>query len=152
MTKPTKITDIKRAWYLFDVEGKILGRVVSEIATTLMGKSKPYYVNSLDCGDNVVVINAEKVKVTGRKELQRMYFHHSGYPGGDRKETLMDLRKRKPEDIIKETILGMLPQNKLRDRIMTRLFVFKGPEHKYADKFNNQKPEVKSEAKTEKKV
>jgi large subunit ribosomal protein L13 len=157
MTKPTKISDIKRSWHLIDVGGKTLGRVVSSIATILMGKSKPYFVSNLDCGDYVVVTNAEKVKVTGRKELQRYYFRHSGYPGGDVKETLIDLRKRNPTDIIRLTILGMLPQNKLRDRMLTRLFIFKGSEHPYIDKFKSpavakavvgkQNSKVKSEEK-----
>ena len=135
MTIPTKLSDIKRSWHLFDVEGKILGRIASEIAKVLIGKSKPYFVSHLDCGDYVVVINAEKIKVTGRKETQKKYSRHSGYPGGYREETLMELRKRNPGDIIKFAVLGMLPQNKLRDRMLTRLFIFKGEEHPYKDKF-----------------
>ena len=135
MTIPTKLSDIKRSWHLFDVEGKILGRIASEIAKVLIGKSKPYFVSHLDCGDYVVVINAEKIKVTGRKETQKKYSRHSGYPGGYREETLMELRQRNPADIIKFAVLGMLPQNKLRDRMLTRLFIFKGEEHPYKDKF-----------------
>ena len=135
MTIPTKLSDIKRSWHLFDVEGKILGRIASEIAKVLIGKSKPYFVSHLDCGDYVVVINAEKIKVTGRKETQKKYSRHSGYPGGYREETLMELRKRNPGDIIKFAVLGMLPQNKLRDRMLTRLFIFEGEEHPYKDKF-----------------
>ena len=135
MTISTKLSDIKRSWHLFDVDGKTLGRISSEIATVLMGKSKPYFVSNLDCGDYVVVINAEKVKVTGNKELLKKYSRVSGYPGGYREEILMDLRKRNPTDIIKFAVMGMLPQNKLKDRMLTRLFVFKGSEHTYADKF-----------------
>lgn len=141
-TVSTKLSEIKRSWHLFDVDGKILGRIASEIATVLMGKSKPYFVSNLDCGDYVVVINAEKIKVTGKKELQKKYSRYSGYPGGYREETLMDLRKRNPTDIIRFAILGMLPQNKLQDRMLTRLFIFKGQEHTYADKFK-VKGEVK---------
>lgn len=137
-TVPTKLSDIKRSWHLFDVKGRILGRVASEIATVLIGKSKPYFVRSLDCGDYAVVINAEKIKVTGKKELQKKYSRHSGYPGGYREETLMELRKNNPTDIIKFAVLGMLPQNKLQDRMLTRLFIFKGAEHDYADKFKSQ--------------
>ena len=137
-TIPTKISDIKRSWHLFDVEGKILGRIASEIATVLMGKSKPYFVSNLDCGDYVVVINAKKVKVTGKKESQKKYSRHSGYPGGLREETLMELRKRNPTDIIRFAVLGMLPQNKLRDRMLTRLFIFKNAKHTYEDKFKSQ--------------
>ena len=134
-TTPTKLSDIKRSWHLFDVEGKVLGRIASEIAQVLIGKSKPYFVSNLDCGDYAVVINAKSVKVTGKKELQKKYSRHSGYPGGYREETLMELRKRNPTDIIKFAVLGMLPQNKLQDRMKTRLFIFKGAEHTYKDKF-----------------
>jgi len=135
ITKATKLSDIKHSWQLFDVEGKILGRIASEIAKVLMGKSKPYFVNNLDCGDYVVIVNAAKIKVSGKKELQKKYYRHSGYPGGYREETLIDLRKRNPTDIIKFAISGMLPQNKLKDRMLTRLFIFKGSEHPYKDKF-----------------
>jgi large subunit ribosomal protein L13 len=151
MTKSTKLSDIKRSWRLFDVDGKILGRVASEIATVLMGKSKPYFVSNLDCGDYVVVINAATVKVTGNKELLHKYSRHSGYPGGYKEESLMDLRKRNPVDIIRYAVLGMLPQNKLQDRMLTRLFIFKGAEHTYKDKFKIKSPSVKAEAKTEEK-
>jgi len=145
MTTPTKLSNIKRIWHLFDVQDKILGRVASEIATVLMGKSKPYFVGNLDCGDYVVVINAADIKVSGKKELKKKYFRHSGYPGGSREENLMDLRNRKPEDIIRFAISGMLPQNKLRDRMLTRLFIFKGEEHTYEDKFKNQNSKGKGE-------
>ena len=134
-TVSTKLSDIKRSWHLFDVEGKILGRIASEIAKVLIGKSKPYFVSNLDCGDYVVVINAEKIKVTGKKETQKRYSRHSGYPGGYREETLMELRKRNPTDIIRFAVLGMLPQNKLQDRMLTRLFIFAGANHTYKDKF-----------------
>jgi large subunit ribosomal protein L13 len=145
MTKSTKLKDIKRAWHLFDVNGKILGRVASEISTVLMGKSKPYFVSNLDCGDYAVVINAQKVKVSGNKELLKKYSRHSGYPGGHREETLVDLRERKPEDIIRFAVLGMLPQNKLQDRMLTRLFIFKGAEHTYGDKFKVKSEKLKVE-------
>jgi large subunit ribosomal protein L13 len=147
MTKSTKLSDIKRTWHLFDVGGKTLGRVSSEIATVLMGKSKPYFVSSLDCGDYVVVINAEKIKVSGNKELLKKYSRFSGYPGGYKEEKLMDLRKRNPTDIVKFAIMGMLPQNKLLDRMLTRLFIFKGAEHTYGDKFKSNKLEAKAEEK-----
>lgn len=146
-TIPTKLSDIKRSWHLFDVQGKVLGRIASEIATVLMGKSKPYFVSNLDCGDYVVVINAKDIKTTGKKELQKKYSRHSGYPGGLREETLMDLRQRNPQDIIKFAVLGMLPQNKLRDRMLARLYIFKGQEHTYADKFKSQNSKVKGEVK-----
>ncbi len=136
-TKSTKTADIKRSWHLVDVNGKILGRISSEIAKLLMGKSKPYYVRNLDCGDYVVVINASGVKVTGKKETDKKYYRHSGYPGGFRIQTLKELRESKPEEIIRHSVKGMLPQNKLRDRMLTRLFVYKDESHPYTDKLNN---------------
>lgn len=135
-TKPTKAADIKRSWQLVDVGGKILGRISSEITKLLMGKSKPYYVRNLDCGDYVVVINAKDIKVTGKKETDKKYYRHSGYPGGLRVETLKELRESKPEEIIRHAVKGMLPQNKLRDRMLTRLFVYKDKIHPYTDKLN----------------
>ncbi len=134
-TVPTKLSDVKRAWHLIDIKGKILGRIASNISGLLMGKQKPYFVRHLDVGDYVVVINAKDVKVTGKKEILKKYYRASGYPGGLRVEALGDLRQRKPEEIIRHAVSGMLPQNKLRDRMMGRLFVFAGEEHKYKDKF-----------------
>jgi large subunit ribosomal protein L13 len=143
LTRSTRLSEIKRSWHLIDVKGKILGRIASEISTILMGKSKAYFVNNLDCGDYVVVINAAEIKVTGKKESQKKYFRHTGYPGGAKIESFLELKERKPEDIMRFAVSGMLPQNKLKDRMLTRLFIFKGPEHTYQDKFK---------AKIEKKV
>ncbi len=139
ITTATKAADIKRVWHMIDVKDKVLGRVSTEIAHHLMGKRKPNFVRNLDCGDYVVVINAKEVKVTGKKEDQKNYYRHSGYPGGFRQETLKELRGRRPEQIITHAVKGMLPQNKLRDRMLKRLFVFAGEEHKYGDKIKNQK-------------
>lgn len=136
MTKATKAKDIKRSWHLVDVNGKILGRISSGIAALLMGKSKPYYVRNLDCGDYVVAINASGVKVTGKKETDKKYYRHSGYPGGLKVKTIKEIRKAKPEEIIRHAVRGMLPQNKLRDRMLTRLFVYKDKSHPYTDKLN----------------
>ena len=136
MTKATKASDIKRSWHLVEVNGEILGRISSEIAKLLAGKSKPYYVRNLDCGDYVVVINASSVKVTGKKETDKKYYRHSGYPGGLRVEALRELRESKPEEIIRHAVKGMLPQNKLRDRMLTRLFVYRDEIHPYTDKLN----------------
>jgi large subunit ribosomal protein L13 len=105
----------------------------------LTGKSKPYFVRNLDCGDYVVVINAKQVKVTGKKESLKTYYRHSGYPGGFKAEKLSDLRQRRPGEIIKSAVKGMLPQNRLRDKMLNRLFIFSGEEHKYQDKFKIQK-------------
>ncbi len=134
--KATKAKEIKRDWHLIDIGGKTLGRISTEIANLLMGKSKPYFVKNLDCGDFVIVINSKKVKVTGNKESKKLYRRHSGYPGGFKEETLGELRARKSDDIIKHAVSGMLPQNKLRDQMMNRLKVFEGTEHSYQDKFN----------------
>jgi large subunit ribosomal protein L13 len=137
ITKATKISDIKRSWHHVDVKDKTLGRVATEIALLLMGKGKSNFVRNLDCGDFVVVTNAQFVKVTGKKEEKKNYYRHSGYPGGFRSETLKELRSRKPEDIILHAVKGMLPDNRLKDKMLARLFVFAGEEHKYQDKFTN---------------
>lgn len=136
--KATSIKEVKREWYLIDVDGQTLGRISTNIANLLMGKSKPYFVRNLDCGDFVVVINARNIKVTGNKETQKNYYRHSGYPGGLKSETLSELRARKPEDIISHAVSGMLPQNRLRDPMLSRLRVFGGSEHEYTDKFSKK--------------
>lgn len=135
MTTATKATDIKRNWHHIDVKDKTLGRVASEIAQLLMGKGKAYFVRNLDCGDYVVVTNADAVAVTGNKEVQKKYNRHSMYPGGFKSESLKELRARRPEEVIRHAVKGMLPQNKLRDKMLKRLFVFTGEEHSYQDKF-----------------
>lgn len=134
LTQPTKASDITREWHLIDVKGQTLGRIATQIAELLMGKSKPYFVRNLDLGDYVIVVNAKEVVVTGNKEKQKNYYRHSGYPGGFRQETLRELRSRKPEEIIMHAVKGMLPQNKLRDKMLTRLRVFAQAEHTYTDK------------------
>jgi large subunit ribosomal protein L13 len=138
----TKAKDIKREWHLIDLDGKTLGRVSTEIAELLMGKGKPYFVRNLDCGDFVVAINAGKIKVTGNKEDKKIYYRHSGFPGGFKQEKLGDLRIRKPEEIIKHAVKGMLPQNKLRDKMLLRLKLYEGAEHEYEQNF---KKEMKGE-------
>lgn len=138
-TQSTKIGDVKRDWHLIDLKDETLGRVATKIALLLMGKKKPYFVRNLDCGDFVVIINAKHVKVTGKKELNKSYARHSGYPGGFKSETLRELRARKPEDIIMHAVKGMLPDNRLKARMLTRLFVFSEAEHKYQDKFKIEK-------------
>ena len=135
ITAPTKASDIKREWHLFDAEGKTLGRLATEIATILMGKRKPYFVRNQDCGDYVVVVNAKSVAVTGKKEEQKTYARHSMYPGGFKSETLRELRQRKPEEIIRHAVKGMLPDNKLRATMLKRLYISTGAEHKYGEKF-----------------
>ena len=115
-----------------------MGRISTNIAGLLMGKSKPYFVRNLDVGDFVVVVNAKNVKVTGNKETKKIYSRHSGYPGGFKQERLIDLRARKPEDIIIHSVSGMLPQNRLKSLMLNRLKVFSGVEHSYAEKFSKK--------------
>ncbi|HVT01563.1 MAG TPA: 50S ribosomal protein L13 [Patescibacteria group bacterium] len=134
ITKPTKTAEISRAWHLIDVKGKTLGRVSTEIAQLLMGKSKPYFAKNLDCGDYVVVINAKEVAVTGKKEREKVYTRYSGYPGGLRSTPLMEMRDQKPEEIVRHAVSGMIPKNKLRASMLKRLYVSAGTEHKFADK------------------
>ncbi|MEK7186539.1 MAG: 50S ribosomal protein L13 [Patescibacteria group bacterium] len=133
-TEATKASQIKRDWHLINLKDKILGRESVAIAHFLMGKSKPYFVRNLDCGDNVVVVNAKFVKVTGKKETDKKYYRHSGYPGGFKVRTFKELMETKPEEIIRHAVRGMLPQTRLRDRMLTRLFVFEDDNHPYADK------------------
>ncbi len=135
-TKSTKIKDVKREWVLFDVKDQILGRTASDIALVLMGKNKANFVRNLDLGDYVVVINAKEVKVTGNKETLKKYYRHSGYPGGFRMDTYKELKTRNPEEIIRHAVAGMLPQNKLKAKMLKRLYIFKEAEHTYGDKFN----------------
>ena len=135
MATATKQSDIQRTWHMIDLKGKTVGRSATQIAGFLMGKAKPNFVRNLDCGDYVVVVNAKYVTVSGKKEEKKEYFRYSGYPGGLRSETLGQLRERKPEEIIKHAVKGMLPQNKLRDRMLKRLLVFAEENHIYQDKF-----------------
>lgn len=134
--KTTKFSDVKREWHLLDAGENILGRMAQTIALLLTGKNKPYFVRNLDCGDYVVVLNASKIKVTGKKEEQKTYQNFSGFPGGLKIKSLKQLRESNPEKIIEEAVRGMLPNNKLRDRMMTRLYIFSGAEHPYKSKFD----------------
>lgn len=134
-TKPTKTKDIARNWHLFDVRGQVLGRMATQIAHSLMGKVKPYFVRHLDCGDNVVVINAAHVVVTGKKETEKLYTRYSGYPGGLKSKVLWQVRKEKPTLLIRHAVYGMLPKNKLRARLITRLWVYPESDHPYQSKF-----------------
>ena len=136
ITQPTKLTDIKRNWHLIDAKEKILGRVSTDIAKLLMGKTKTYFAKNMDCGDYVVVINAKKVKVSGNKETQKLYRHHTGYPGGLKSATLSELRSKNPERIIKHAVKGMLPKNKLQAKMLKRLYIFAEDNHLYKDKFS----------------
>lgn len=141
LTTPTKLKDIKRDWHLVDLQNKILGRAATSISQLLMGKSKPYFVPHLDCGDYVVVVNAAKVAVTGKKHQQKMYMRYSGYPGGLKKKSFAQVLAEDPARIIREAVTGMLPQNKLKDSMLKRLYIFADESHPYRDKLKNLKTE-----------
>ena len=130
MPKPQKRSEdkVERSWYLFDAKDQILGRLATKIARLLIGKEKTDWVPYLDQGDYVVVKNAARIEVTGKKETQKRYFRYSGYPSGLKSENLGELRKRRPQEIIRHAVLGMLPKNKLGSRMITRLFVYPGEE------------------------
>ncbi len=130
--------DVTREWFLVDATGKTLGRLATEIAKILMGKHKPTYTPHVDGGDFVVVVNAEKIFVTGKKLEKKIYYKHTLYPGGLKKTTLKEMLEKKPEEVIKLAVRGMLPKNKLRDRRMKRLKVYAGPEHPHSAQ--NPKP------------
>ena len=133
-----KPSEIERKWYVLDAEGKTLGRLASEAASILRGKKKPTYTPFLDCGDYVIVINAEKVQVTGKKAKEKIYKHHTGYPGGLRETTYEKLQAKDPEEIIRHAVKGMMPKGPLGRQMYKKLKVYAGPEHKHAA----QKPEV----------
>ncbi len=121
--------DIQREWFVVDAQGQTLGRLASQIAQVLRGKNKPTFTPYLDMGDFVVVINADKIHVTGRKMDQKMYYRHSGYMGGLKERNLREQLQRHPEDVIKLAVKGMLPRNRLSRQIIKKLKVYAGPEH-----------------------
>ena len=129
---------IDRKWYVVDATGMTLGRLASEVAKILRGKNKPIFTPHLDMGDYVIVINAEKVSVTGKKLDQKVYYHHSGYVGGLKEVTLKEMMKKKPEHVVELAVKGMLPKGPLGRQMYRKLFVYAGPEHKHAA----QKPEA----------
>lgn len=127
-----KTADIDRKWFVVDAEGQTLGRLASRIAPILRGKHKPTYTPHLDCGDFVVVINAEKVRVTGRKLDQKFYYRHSGYPGGLKSTSLRDQLDRYPERVLQSAIKGMLPKNRLGRQMIRKLKVYAGASHPHS--------------------
>ncbi|MFQ5347505.1 MAG: 50S ribosomal protein L13 [Rhodothalassiaceae bacterium] len=132
-TYSAKPSEVEKKWILVDAEGVVLGRLASIIANRLRGKHKPGYTPHVDCGDNVVVINAEKVKLTGRKREQKVYYRHTGYPGGIKSETARDiLEGRFPERVIEKAVERMIPRGPLGRRQMNHLKVYAGPEHPHA--------------------
>lgn len=135
--KTVKPKDINREWHLIDAKSRILGRLSSEAAMHLMGKNKNIYSPNLDTGDCVVVINAQKIVLSGKKEKQKKYYHHSGYPGGLYMKTAQQIRSQKPEELIRNAIIGMLPKTKLGKIMLKKLYIFPDSNHPYTDKFKN---------------
>ena len=135
MANPDKI---ERKWYVVDAEGQTLGRLAAEVAKVLRGKNKPEFTPHIDTGDNVIVINAEKIKVTGKKLEQKVYYHHSDYVGGMKETTLREMMAKKPEQVIELAVKGMLPKGPLGRTMIKKLHVYAGAEHAH----QAQKPEV----------
>jgi large subunit ribosomal protein L13 len=137
-TYVAKPTDRERNWFVVDAEGKTLGRLATQIADLLRGKRKPAYTPHIDTGDFVVVVNAEKVAVTGAKRTDKRYYRHSGYPGGLRSRSFQELQDHRPEEIIRLAVKGMMPRNRLARKQITKLKIYAGPDHPHAA----QKPET----------
>jgi len=136
-TYATKSKDIEGKWYVVDAADKILGRLASEVARLLIGKHKPYVARHLDVGDFVIVINAEKIRLSGKKLEQKHYFHHTGYPGGAKTVRLDKMLSEKPEKVIRKAVWGMLPHNSLGRRQLKKMKIYAGPDHPH----QAQKPE-----------
>ena len=137
LTHSFKESEVEKKWYLVDASGKTLGRVASRVAHVLRGKHKPVFTENTDCGDFVVVVNAEKVKVTGKRTELKTYFHYTGYPGGATVDSFKELMKSKPERVMEHAVKGMIPHNRLGARIIKKLKVYRGTVHPHAA----QKPE-----------
>ena len=133
-----KTADIDRKWYVVDAEGMVLGRLASEVANILRGKNKPIYTPNVDTGDFVIIVNAAKVVLTGKKLYQKIYYHHSGYAGGLKETPYRRLMAEKPETAVRHAVVGMLPKGPLGRKMATKLKIYAGPEHEQAA----QKPEV----------
>jgi large subunit ribosomal protein L13 len=137
-TQFAKKNEIERKWYLVDAKDMVLGRLATKAATYLRGKNKPVYTPNVDTGDFVVVVNAEKIKLTGKKMDNKIYYHHSGYVGGIKAATARERLDEKPEDVITDAIWGMLPKNRLGRAMIKKLKVYRGPQHPHTA----QKPEI----------
>ena len=121
---------VNKEWIVIDATNEVLGRLASEVAKLIRGKHKPNFTPHVDCGDNVIVINAEKVRLTGNKMTEKLYYHYTGYPGGKRSATPKDWMLRKPTAILEHAVKGMLPKNRLGSKLFNNLYVYVGPEHK----------------------
>ena len=131
-TKSYKNTDLDKKWLLLDAKNETLGRLSSKIASILMGKNKPQYTPHNDLGDYVVVVNAEKIRVTGNKDIQKKYYKHTGYPGGLKSSTFSEIIEKDPENLILKAVRGMLPKNKLSSSMISKLKVYEGDDHPHA--------------------
>ena len=140
-TYSAKPKEIEQHWYLVDAEGQTLGRLATRIADTLRGKRKPEYTPHIDTGDFVVVVNAEKISVTGKKREDKIYYRHSGYPGGLRERTLAEELERRPTEVLRKAVKGMLPRNRLARRQLTKLKIYAGPEHPHEAQHPTPMPE-----------
>lgn len=143
-TYTAKANEIQREWRVVDADGATLGRLATQIAAILRGKHRASFSPHLDTGDPVIVVNAARIRVTGKKLQDKMYVRHSGYPGGFRSETLERLLQRRPEEVIRRAVRGMLPQNRLGEKMIRKLHVYAGAEHPHAA----QKPQPMKEAST----
>ncbi len=131
-TKSAKKEEIVRDWYVVDAEGEVVGRLASRIAAVLRGKNKPAFTPHVDCGDYIIVVNADKVRFTGNKESEKNYQTYSGYPGGQRSTSVAHMREKRPEAIIESAVKGMLPKNRLGSQMFNKLFVYAGADHPHA--------------------
>jgi large subunit ribosomal protein L13 len=129
ITKSAKEQDVQRNWYVVDAQGQTLGRLATQVATILRGKNKPSFTPHVDCGDYVIIVNAEKIHVTGQKMTQKKYYRHSGYPGGLKEVTLRDQLDKFPDRVIESAVRGMLPKNRLGRQMFKKLKVYAGPNH-----------------------
>lgn len=137
-TSSLKTKDIKRDWYLIDAKGVRLGKLASKVSTILQGKNKATYSPNIDCGDNVIVINARSIDVHFRRPKRKIYWRHTGYVGGIKKMTLAEMLEKKPVDVIKKAVRGMIPKTKLGKRMLGKLYVYPDEEHRY----ESQKPKI----------
>lgn len=128
-THVTKLPEIKRRHYVVDADGQILGRLATRVASVLRGKGKPYFSPHLDTGDFVIIVNASKIQITGKKLDQKTYFSHSGHPGAGKHVTVRAMMEKRPEEVVRRAVRGMLPKNKLGRKMLRKLRVYAGPEH-----------------------
>jgi large subunit ribosomal protein L13 len=138
MTRYARRDEIEKKWYMVDAADKVLGRLATRIAAYLRGKHKPQFTPNIDTGDFIIVINAEKIRLTGKKLDQKVYYHHTGYPGGLKSETARRRLQRKPEAVIMDAVWGMLPKNRLGRAMLKKLKVYRGAEHPH----HAQRPEI----------